>query len=354
MNSRHDLRRRPRVWVARTPQLIAVTTPASSRPAPLAASRTPGATASLSSRAKTAQRASATGAATAKRRRWTASDAALVRVELSVSDTAGEPSPEMVPRAAGAAVSASLPQPAQRDVEARGEVIVRDAEGLHHRDAVRPHVEGRQVGVDPARRSRRRSAGRCTPRPAWTRRPWRTASSSRRRPWRRWRGPSRRRRPGSRPGAPVCQLARSPSPETWKAPSTQTSRWPPRIIANESAWWKYDAPGSSVTGILPALIRSGSISSPAAAGPMPSMPFSVCRTTPASGGRWSATRVGWPMPRLTYDAVGDVAGDHAGDLVPAERSAVGVLDQLALAWSCGCAFVAAVDVDRPGRRRCRA
>ena len=54
-------------------------------------------------------------------------------------------------------------------------------------------------------------------------------------------------------------------------------------MANESAWWKYDAPGSSVTGILPALVRSGSISSPTAARPMPSMPFSVCRTTPRVG-----------------------------------------------------------------------
>jgi hypothetical protein len=51
-------------------------------------------------------------------------------------------------------------------------------------------------------------------------------------------------------------------------------------MAKESAWWKYAAPGSSVTGILPALIRSGSISSPFAAGPMLSMPFSVCSTTP--------------------------------------------------------------------------
>ena len=120
-------------------------------------------------------------------------------------------------------------------------------------------------------------------------------------------------------GSPVCQLARSPVAETWKAPSTQTSRWPPRIIANESAWWKYDAPGSSVTGILPALVRSGSISSPMAAGPMLSMPFSVCSTTPESGSRWSATSVGWPMPRLTYDAARDVLGDQGGDLVLAEH-----------------------------------
>ncbi|CFW34857.1 Uncharacterised protein [Bordetella pertussis] len=34
------------------------------------------------------------------------------------------------------------------------------------------------------------------------------------------------------------------------------SRWPPRIMANESAWWKNEQPGSSVTGCLPALMRS--------------------------------------------------------------------------------------------------
>jgi hypothetical protein len=39
-------------------------------------------------------------------------------------------------------------------------------------------------------------------------------------------------------GAPVCQLARSPVAETWKAPSTQMSRCPSRMIAKESAWWK--------------------------------------------------------------------------------------------------------------------
>ena len=37
---------------------------------------------------------------------------------------------------------------------------------------------------------------------------------------------------------------------------------------------------------------------------MPSMPFSVCSTTPAAGSRCSATVVGWPMPRLTYEPAG--------------------------------------------------
>jgi hypothetical protein len=75
-------------------------------------------------------------------------------------------------------------------------------------------------------------------------------------------------------------------------------------MAKESAWWKYDAPGSSVTGILPALTRSGSTSSPTASGPMPSMPFSVCSMTPLSGARWLATLVGRPIPRLTNDPAG--------------------------------------------------
>jgi hypothetical protein len=54
-------------------------------------------------------------------------------------------------------------------------------------------------------------------------------------------------------GAPVGQVA---AWLTWKAPSTQMSRWPPRIMAKLSVWWKYAPPGSSVTGCLPALMRS--------------------------------------------------------------------------------------------------
>src|SRR3982751_3673045 len=99
--------------------------------------------------------------------------------------------------------------------------------------------------------------------------------------------------------APVCQLARSPLAETWNAPSTQTSRWPPRIIAKLSAWWKNEPPGSSVTGCLPALMRSKSSSPSGGAGPMPMTPFSLWRTTSRPAGRWFATIVGKPMPRLT-------------------------------------------------------
>ena len=51
-------------------------------------------------------------------------------------------------------------------------------------------------------------------------------------------------------------------------------------------------------GVFPALIKSGSMSSPYACGPTPSIPFSVCKITPLPGSRKSATRVGWPMPRF--------------------------------------------------------
>src|SRR4051794_3542550 len=33
---------------------------------------------------------------------------------------------------------------------------------------------------------------------------------------------------------------------------------------------------------------------------MPSRPFSLCKVTRTPGARWLATRVGMPMPRLTY------------------------------------------------------
>src|SRR5258707_728880 len=51
---------------------------------------------------------------------------------------------------------------------------------------------------------------------------------------------------GSASAAPVCQLARSPATETWKAPRTAKSRCRPRIMANESAWWKYAPPVGTV------------------------------------------------------------------------------------------------------------
>ena len=83
----------------------------------------------------------------------------------------------------------------------------------------------------------------------------------------------------------TIQLARSPVAETCMPPSTATSMWPPRIIAKLVGESKYDAPGSTVTVCLPALIRSGSTSSSYGNGPTPRMPFSACRVTVEPAGR---------------------------------------------------------------------
>ena len=77
----------------------------------------------------------------------------------------------------------------------------------------------------------------------------------------------------------MVQFARSPFAETCIAPSIATSMCPPRIIPNEVAESKNEAPGRSVTVSLPALIRSGSSSSSYGYGPTPRMPFSDCSTT---------------------------------------------------------------------------
>jgi hypothetical protein len=94
------------------------------------------------------------------------------------------------------------------------------------------------------------------------------------------------------------QFAMRPAASTCSAPSTATSTWPPRIIPNDAELAKYDAPGRAVTGCLPACTRSGSTSPSPGVGPTPSSPFSVCNAT-ESIGRWSATIVGIPIPRLT-------------------------------------------------------
>ena len=54
----------------------------------------------------------------------------------------------------------------------------------------------------------------------------------------------------------IIKLARSPLAETWRAPSTETSICPPRIIAKDSALSKVDAPGIRVTVSLLALMMS--------------------------------------------------------------------------------------------------
>ena len=79
------------------------------------------------------------------------------------------------------------------------------------------------------------------------------------------------------------QLARSPAADTWRAPSTVTSRCPPRIMAKDMAESVIAAPGMRVIGCLPASVRSGS-PSPSGAGPRPSTPFSACSTTSVSSG----------------------------------------------------------------------
>src|SRR5262245_56689254 len=90
-----------------------------------------------------------------------------------------------------------------------------------------------------------------------------------------------------------------PSSSTCMAPRMERSMWPPRIIAKESAEEKYEAPGRIVTVSLPALMRSGSISSSRGYGPRPRIPFSDWRMTSMSGGMWLAMSVGMPMPRFT-------------------------------------------------------
>ena len=54
----------------------------------------------------------------------------------------------------------------------------------------------------------------------------------------------------------IIKLARSPLAETWSAPRTETSTWPPRIMAKDSALSKVEAPGTRVTVSFPALMIS--------------------------------------------------------------------------------------------------
>jgi len=52
------------------------------------------------------------------------------------------------------------------------------------------------------------------------------------------------------------KFARSPLAETCRAPKTDTSMWPPRIMAKDSAESNVEAPGTMVTVSLPALMMS--------------------------------------------------------------------------------------------------
>jgi hypothetical protein len=98
----------------------------------------------------------------------------------------------------------------------------------------------------------------------------------------------------------TIQLARSPVRETCMPPSTAVSMCPPRIIPNESEESKYDAPDSTVTVSLPALMRLASMVASVGYGPVPRMPFSEWRTTRTSAVRYPGIIVGKPIPRLTY------------------------------------------------------
>lgn len=57
----------------------------------------------------------------------------------------------------------------------------------------------------------------------------------------------------------IIKLAKSPEADTCKAPRTETSMCPPRIMAKDSAESKVEPPGTMVTVSLPALMMSASI-----------------------------------------------------------------------------------------------
>ena len=99
-------------------------------------------------------------------------------------------------------------------------------------------VQHGEVGVDAVDHARPRSADRCT-RVISFGRPSRVVcvviTSTRFAPTARSIAPPTA---GGIAASSVAQFARSPAAETWKAPRTVTSMWPPRIIMNASVWWK--------------------------------------------------------------------------------------------------------------------
>ena len=101
-----------------------------------------------------------------------------------------------------------------------------------------------------------------------------------------------------RPG--IFQLAMSPRSETSMAPSTVSWTLRARIMPKDVALSKSDAPASAVMVCFPALMRSASSSPSKGKGPMPRIPFSDWNSTSIPWGMKLATRVGIPMPRLTY------------------------------------------------------
>src|SRR3954469_9712775 len=129
-----------------------------------------------------------------------------------------------------------------------------------------------------------------------------------------------------------AQFARSPFAATWKPPSTQRSRCPPRTMAKLSAWWKKLPPGRRVTRCELALISQGFSLCGSGAAAMPRMPFSECTTTSRSAGMWSATSVGMPMPRLTYHPSGMSRASRAAMPVRPSRLVPNVLEPCAASF----------------------
>ncbi|MNL50048.1 hypothetical protein D3C87_1730300 [compost metagenome] len=83
----------------------------------------------------------------------------------------------------------------------------------------------------------------------------------------------------------TIQLASWPSSSTCNPPRTVTSRWPPRISANDKALSKAQAPGRAPIGEPPASVRSAPARPGSGRALMPTMPFSDWKEMPASEGR---------------------------------------------------------------------
>ena len=84
--------------------------------------------------------------------------------------------------------------------------------------------------------------------------------------------------PKARPG--VAQLARSPSADTCRPPSTVAARRPERITQKEAATSKALLPGTGTKLTPPALAYRSFTIRPSALGPMPMKPFSLWNRTP--------------------------------------------------------------------------
>ena len=119
-----------------------------------------------------------------------------------------------------------------------------------------------------------------------------------------------------RAGVPVGEVAARPTPGTRRARRSRDGRRASSRTSRRGG--RYAPPGSSVTGCLPALMRSGSSSPGAGAGPMPSTPFSLCRKISRSLRQVVGDQRRQADAEVHVGAVGDVARDARGHLVAAE------------------------------------